>query len=191
MFWFWVIFLAILFLGIEGILGVLGICLAFIVLFIAYGLLTEYLGDHPEKKEKFMKGLVYFIIIAVVGGIGWYVTCNVICNRYQLEYTLEREQYWPDYDKTVGHIESYEKYYIALSDSDAIAKSRSYVIDEASDLANSDSNIIGVNVRYIRLINLNVNRYNNIEPYGIIEQLKRAIRAEIPFFVPKKKPTEP
>ena len=121
-FWFWVIFLAILFLGFDGILTMIGLIVGLIILFIVVMSFKEYFQDHPDKKKKFQKSLIWMLIIAVITLVAQLVISNVIYNRYHVVYILNKEVSRPNSDYVAGYIEEYEETFLARNDSSAIAK---------------------------------------------------------------------
>ena len=190
LFWFIFILFAIMFLGFEGIFAMIGVCLAIVLLFFGYLITKEYLEEHPEKKKRFMKVLIGVLSIAVVTIIAQLVISNVIYNRYHLDYALDKKEQWPNSDCVSGHLEMYEESFLARSDSAAIAKAQSYVMETASDLYNSDSNVVDIRVISIGLKNLTVDEYEYIEPRGIGEKIEKEIRAKYHFQEKIAEPTE-
>ena len=94
LFWILFILLAILCLGFKGIVAVVGV-LGLIILLIIAGIATKfYLDDHPKKKKKFWKGVLWGVIALAFLFVAQYVICNVIYNRNEVEY--RHEYHFPD-----------------------------------------------------------------------------------------------
>ena len=63
-------------------------------------------------------------------------------------------------------------------------------METADELFNSWSNIVGIEVRYIKLNNLTVDEFKDIKPKGIEEKIEKTIRAKYHFPDKIAEPTE-
>ena len=156
---FWVIFFLIC-LSLIGKVGFLGFIGGMLLLFVFMGVFYAFWMQFVEDKKfriRVLKKLRVILLAAAIAYPIWYVTCNVIYNRYELNVHLsENIPLRSDPGTTVLNTKDYTKLFLAKNDSEAIARVKPYIMKKAKWFSTSPKPVrIGVGAHL----------YNNTKDY--------------------------
>lgn len=132
LFWILFAFCALFMVSLMGLSGFIGLMIFYVVFYALSMILWEEMAANKNFRRKVLKGIGILILVAAVAFPIWHVTCNVVYNRYELNFSFA-EWIPSEYDDRAASIrdEKFEKCFLARNDSIAVERSRSYVLKKA------------------------------------------------------------